>query len=111
MLAHETGHHLGGPPYDPAMPWISWQGQADYWAAKVAMPMVFGTRARQMTFRGAREILALHDQLSALMDGDEPDLSANCRVCIFRAGALNLVMPDCAKREFRESFGRDLSAS
>src|SRR5690348_5217541 len=23
MLAHETGHHLGGPPLDPAMPWIS----------------------------------------------------------------------------------------
>jgi Zn-dependent protease with chaperone function len=22
MLAHETGHHLGGPPRDPDMPWI-----------------------------------------------------------------------------------------
>ena len=34
MLAHETGHHLGGLPRDPAMPWMTWQGQADYWAAK-----------------------------------------------------------------------------
>ena len=33
MLAHETGHHLGGLPHDPAMPWMTWQGQADYWAA------------------------------------------------------------------------------
>src|SRR4051794_1147550 len=33
ILAHETGHHLGGFPSDPAMPWLTWQGQADYWAA------------------------------------------------------------------------------
>jgi Zn-dependent protease with chaperone function len=30
MLAHETGHHLGGPPSDPATPWLTWQGQADF---------------------------------------------------------------------------------
>ena len=33
MLAHETGHRLGGPPRDPDLSWIVWQGQADYWAA------------------------------------------------------------------------------
>ena len=42
MIAHETGHHLGGDPRDPAMPWLTWQGQADYWAARVAMPLIFG---------------------------------------------------------------------
>jgi len=41
MLAHETGHHLGGSPRDPAMPWMTWQGQADYWAASVAMPRIW----------------------------------------------------------------------
>src|SRR5262245_7988071 len=24
MLAHETGHHLGGPPFDPDLRWPSW---------------------------------------------------------------------------------------
>src|SRR5215204_6373873 len=29
MLAHETGHHLGGRPLDPDLRWPTWQGQAD----------------------------------------------------------------------------------
>jgi Peptidase family M48 len=37
VLAHETGHHLGGPPTDPAMPWLSWQGQADHTDSKSAL--------------------------------------------------------------------------
>jgi hypothetical protein len=104
-LAHETGHHLGGLPRDPDMRWMTWQGQADYWAARTGMPLVFGEKARRMTMRGARELLILHEDLSGLIDGDVPDLSANCRACIFRAGATNQEMPHCAKQEFLESFG------
>ena len=44
VVAHETGHHLGGLPRDPEMRWMTWQGQADYWAARTAMPLVFGSR-------------------------------------------------------------------
>ncbi len=77
---------------------MTWQGQADYWAARTAMPLVFGSKARQMTIRGARELFILHQDLSRLMDGDEPDLSASCRDRIFRAGVSAREMPCCAKQ-------------
>ena len=80
VLAHETGHHLGGPPYDPALPWMSWQGQADYWAASVGMPRVWGSRARRMTLRGAAKLELLHRELHhAYEDEDEWDLPIQCR--------------------------------
>jgi len=96
MLAHETGHHLGGMPRDPAMPWMTWQGQADYWAASVAMPRIWGPRASAVTVRAAREILKLHRMLESRLDDDEADLSADCRFSIFRSGALGLDIPSCA---------------
>jgi hypothetical protein len=100
MLAHETGHHLGGLPRDPAMPWMTWQGQADYWAASVAMPRIWGPRASGATVRAAREILKLHRMLESQFDDDEPDLSPDCRYSIFRSGALGLDMPSCALEAF-----------
>jgi Zn-dependent protease with chaperone function len=104
MLAHETGHHLGGLPRDPAMPWMTWQGQADYWAASTAMPSVWGERARTMTLRGAREIIRLHQMLAIQFDGDELDLTPECRYRIFRSGALGKNMPSCANRAFEQIF-------
>jgi hypothetical protein len=100
MLAHETGHHLGGLPRDPAMPWMTWQGQADYWAASVAMPRIWGPRASVATVRAAWEILELHRMLESQFDDDEPDLSPDCRDSIFRSGALGLDMPSCALEAF-----------
>jgi hypothetical protein len=101
-LAHETGHHLGGAPLDPDMRGMTWQGQADYWAASAGMPRVFGAHARAMTLRGARQILTLHSELEAQFKDDEPDLSPDCRFCIFRAGALGLDIPTCAEAAFRQ---------
>jgi hypothetical protein len=100
MLAHETGHHLGGAPHDPAMPWMTWQGQADYWAASVAMPRVWGPRARGATLRAAREIVELHRMLADQFEDDEPDLPPDCRYRIFRSGALGQDMPSCALEAF-----------
>lgn len=96
MLAHETGHHLGGLPRDPAMPWMTWQGQADYWAASIAMPIIWGPRAREATLRAAREIVELHGMLASQLEDDEPDLSPDCRYRILRSGALGEDMPSCA---------------
>jgi hypothetical protein len=101
-LAHETGHHLGGPPFDPDLRWLTWQGQADYWAAKEGMPKVFGRNARCYTLRGAREIEALHDEFRDA--DDKPDMSANDRLMILRAGARGESPPAC----FTESYNRIL---
>jgi hypothetical protein len=99
-LAHETGHHFGGLPLDPAMPWLTWQGQADYWAASVGMPRIWGERAKAATLRAARELLKLHEVCERQLEDDEPDLPAECRYRIWCAGALGQQMPDCAMAEF-----------
>jgi hypothetical protein len=98
MLAHETGHHLAGPPFDPDLRFLSWQGQADYWAAKEGMPRVFGNGARRLTLRGAREIAALHAEF---LDAEsQPDLPVPDRSEIFRAGAFGESPPVCLHKAF-----------
>jgi hypothetical protein len=92
-LAHETGHHLGGSPPEPDMPWITWQGQADYWAGRTGMPLVFGRQATPMTLRGARELLTLHSDLAAQYDDDGPNLAPEFRYDTLCAGALGLDFP------------------
>ncbi len=106
MLAHETGHHLGGPPYDPAMPWISWQGQADYWAASVGMKTVFGLQAKKLTLKGARQIADLHRDFAGRSQEDEPDLPSECRHRIFVAASNDQRMPACAPKAFMELCGK-----
>lgn len=106
-VAHETGHHLGGPPKDPDTKWMSWQGQADYWAASVGMYRIFGPRAAAITLRAAKQFVSFHDELEATLGGDEPDLSSRCRHQIFCAAMAGERMPDCARAEFRQSYGRD----
>ena len=101
ILAHETGHHLGGPPYDPDMPWISWQGQADYWAAGVGIKKVFGLNSRSITLRGVRELCALHQEFCGNAEEDEPDLPVECRHQILIAGLAAKPMPDCAQNVLR----------
>ena len=100
MLAHETGHHLGGLPRDPAIPWMTWQGQADYWAATTGMPRVWGPLARAATLRGARELSRLHVMLAMQFEDDEVDLSPDCRYDILRSGALGQSIPECALAAF-----------
>jgi hypothetical protein len=41
-LAHETGHHLGGPPHHPYYTSISSEERANEWAMEVGLPSVFG---------------------------------------------------------------------
>jgi hypothetical protein len=42
-LAHETGHHLGGPPHHQYYRSISSEERANEWAVEIGLPAVFGT--------------------------------------------------------------------
>jgi hypothetical protein len=97
VLAHETGHHLGGLPLDPALRWPTWQGQADFWAASQGMPAVFASAARRHTLRGAKQIASLHEEF----EEDEPDITPGERSEVFRAGAMGEAGPACLQAAFR----------
>jgi hypothetical protein len=43
-LAHETGHHLGGPPHLRFYQWLSSEERATEWAATEGLQKVFGDR-------------------------------------------------------------------
>jgi hypothetical protein len=59
-LAHETGHHLAGPPFDPTYFWLSSEARADEWALSEGMIRTFGPkRGRAMALKGLRELIAL----------------------------------------------------
>jgi len=42
-LAHETGHHLGGPPRHPFYASLSSERRASEWALSTGLPEVFGS--------------------------------------------------------------------
>ncbi len=37
LLCHELGHHLGGAPYKFDIPWMSTEGQADFYSGSVCL--------------------------------------------------------------------------
>jgi hypothetical protein len=60
VLAHETGHHVGGAPFHDFLPYLSSEERADRWARLVGLPHVFGReRARQYTVRGRAALRAI----------------------------------------------------
>lgn len=83
-IAHETGHHLGGPPYDPAMASLSCQDQADRWAAAIGMPCVFGDEARTLTMKGARQIAALQRAITIALGEKLPERAPRARAVWLR---------------------------
>lgn len=44
VLAHETGHHLAGPPFDEHLPWLSSELRSSAWARTICLPELFGAR-------------------------------------------------------------------
>ena len=47
VLAHETGHHLAGPPYLRFCGHLSSEERATEWAIEVGLAKVFGRKAAQ----------------------------------------------------------------
>jgi hypothetical protein len=104
-LAHEVGHHLGGKPYDLDYSWLSAEGQADYWATRVGMHLVFAQEAVVgRSLEGARELLALYRRFykpwrpRVASVGPPRVLSPRSRWLTFKAGALGDRRPACACR-------------
>jgi hypothetical protein len=82
-LAHETGHHLGGEPYDAVMTWMTSEAQSDHWAAVSCMPSLFGSRANSLTLRGAREIAAVQRRVRDDSGASGDDTEVNERFLQF----------------------------
>jgi hypothetical protein len=57
-LAHETGHHLGGPPPLTFYKWLSSEERADEWARTVGLVEVFGVDMSDHVWRRGRTELA-----------------------------------------------------
>ncbi len=67
-LAHETGHHLGGPPFLKYYRWLSSEERATEWARTVGLPCIFGHASDGIWRRGFRELSALAKERRALAD-------------------------------------------
>jgi hypothetical protein len=64
-LAHETGHHLGGPPNHPSYMSISSEERANEWAIEYGLPIVFGEGVgARYASHGLRQLDALAERYS-----------------------------------------------
>jgi len=62
-VAHETGHHLGGPPKHPFYKTISSEKRANEWAIETGLPSVFGKRlASRIVKRGTVQLARVWDK-------------------------------------------------
>jgi hypothetical protein len=60
VLAHETGHHVGGAPFHDLQPYLSCEERADQWARTVGLPRLFGrNHARLYTTKGRAALRAI----------------------------------------------------
>ena len=59
-LAHETGHHLGGPPYLQFYRWLSSEERATDWGLTVGLRKVFGeARSESIAKHGTEQLRAI----------------------------------------------------
>jgi hypothetical protein len=71
-IAHEIGHHKGGPPVTRHYHWLSTDRRADEWALTVGLPAVFAGAAADVARAGADQLFA------ALADHAEPGSAPPC---------------------------------
>jgi hypothetical protein len=69
-LAHETGHHLGGPPHHPIYFWLSSEERASTWALEVGLAHVFDSESARLV--GATGLVQLSAVKSATIEVDSP---------------------------------------
>jgi hypothetical protein len=62
-LAHETGHHLGGPPHHESYTMMSSEERASEWAEETGLPLIFGKKiASRYVRRGAAQLAGVWKQ-------------------------------------------------
>jgi hypothetical protein len=109
VFAHETGHHMGGAPKYPNIPWASCEGQADYWGALIAMREIWwGEESLRQLREGATQLYNLFafGLTSTLSDDDIRQRTAmlgfcahpeaSCRYQTYMAAAFINPKPACA---------------
>jgi len=103
VIAHELGHHYGGPPRYPNSTWASCEGQADYWGAKIAERKVWwGEYSIDQVTKGATQLLDLFSngllapKSGAKTAGICSHPPAQCRYDTYMAGLRLLPKPACA---------------
>lgn len=103
VIAHELGHHYGGPPRYPNNTWASCEGQADYWGAKIAQRKVWwGEYSIDQTTKGAAQLLDLFSKGLLMPQGGAKPMGicshppAQCRYDTYMAGLRLQPKPSCA---------------
>lgn len=71
-IAHEIGHHKGGPPTSLYFHWLSNDKRADEWARTVGLPAAFGEAAANVAREGAGQLF------NALADTAAPGMAPPC---------------------------------
>lgn len=113
VLAHEIGHHYGGPPRYPApSDWASCEGQSDYWGALVAERAVWwGPESVRQIKEGGFQLYNLFafglrvgnlfslERGKAVAGCSHPP--ASCRLETYNAAARLDPKPACAGPEFK----------
>jgi len=109
VMAHEVGHHLGGTPRYPDIPWASCEGQADYWGSLIAMREIWwGEEAMRQIREGANQLYNLfafglfqslsedetQEHIKRLGQCSHP--AAACRYQTYMAAAFLEPKPPCA---------------
>lgn len=62
VLAHETGHHVAGPPWHPVLRWLSSEERSTEWAMTEGLQLVFGKRrAAGMAARGRKNLQSIRN--------------------------------------------------
>lgn len=74
-LAHETGHHLGGPPRHPFYASLSSERRASEWALTAGLPKVFGsTVGSRYGYHGLAQLAGLWPRHLIDVDGEPFDV-------------------------------------
>ena len=91
-LAHEIGHHKGGPPVSRHYHWLSTDRRADEWALAVGLPAVFGTAAAATARAGADQLFGVLGDLASAGSSPQCEADQPCLGCRARTfGAIGRI--------------------